>query len=58
LTGTICNESSETSGITHIVSGAYIEKQTATERSEAKVVILTNLLDIVKKTSPLPMNNC
>src|SRR5882762_7798371 len=39
-------------GITHIVFGAYIEKPTATERSEANVAILKNLLDVVEKTSP------
>ncbi len=40
------------SGITHIVFGAYIEKPTATERSEVNVTILKNLLDVVEKTSP------
>ena len=35
------------SGITHIVFGAYIEKPTATERSEVNVAILKNLLDVV-----------
>ena len=34
-------------GITHIVFGAYIEKPTATERSEVNVAILKNLLDVV-----------
>jgi nucleoside-diphosphate-sugar epimerase len=40
------------SGITHIVFGAYIEKPSASERSEANLAILKNLLDIVEKTSP------
>jgi len=40
------------SGITHIVFGAYIERPTATERSEVNVTILKNLLDVVEKTSP------
>ena len=39
-------------GITHIVFGAYIERPTATERSEVNVAILKNLLDVVEKTSP------
>jgi nucleoside-diphosphate-sugar epimerase len=39
-------------GITHIVFGAYIEKPTAIERSEANLAILKNLLDVVEKTSP------
>ncbi len=39
-------------GITHIVFGAYLEKPTATERSEVNVAILKNLLDVVEKTSP------
>jgi nucleoside-diphosphate-sugar epimerase len=39
------------SRITHIVFGAYIEKPTATERSEANVAILKNLLDVVEETS-------
>src|SRR6266478_4893852 len=42
----------QTSGITHIVFGAYIEKPTATERSEVNVAILKNLLDVVEKPSP------
>jgi nucleoside-diphosphate-sugar epimerase len=40
------------SGITHIVFGAYIEKPTATERSEANLAILKNLLDVVEGNSP------
>jgi nucleoside-diphosphate-sugar epimerase len=39
-------------GITHIVFGAYIEEPSATERSEANVAILKNLLDVVETTSP------
>ena len=39
-------------GITHIVFGAYIEKPTATERSEVNVAILKNLLDVVENASP------
>jgi nucleoside-diphosphate-sugar epimerase len=38
--------------ITHIVFGAYIEKQTAREKSEVNVAILRNLLDVVEDTSP------
>src|ERR1700736_3528698 len=34
--------------ITHIVFGAYIEKQTASEKSEVNVAILRNLLDAVE----------
>jgi nucleoside-diphosphate-sugar epimerase len=40
------------SGITHIVFGAYIEKPNATERSQANVAILKNLLDVVEESSP------
>ncbi len=40
------------SGITHIVFGAYVEKPTASERSEANLGILKNLLDVVERTSP------
>ena len=39
-------------GITHVVFGAYIEKQTATERSTVNVAILRNLLDAVEPNSP------
>jgi nucleoside-diphosphate-sugar epimerase len=38
-------------GITHIVFGAYIEKQTAAERAAVNVAILRNLLDAVESTS-------
>ncbi|MBV9997660.1 MAG: SDR family oxidoreductase [Verrucomicrobia bacterium] len=38
-------------GITHIVFGAYIEKPTAAERSEANLAILRNLLDAVEPAS-------
>jgi nucleoside-diphosphate-sugar epimerase len=37
--------------VTHIVFGAYIEKPTAKEKSEANVAILRNLLDVVEETS-------
>jgi nucleoside-diphosphate-sugar epimerase len=40
------------SGVTHIVFGAYVEKPTASERSEANLGILQNLLDVVERTSP------
>jgi nucleoside-diphosphate-sugar epimerase len=39
-------------GITHIVFGAYVEKPTAAERSEANVAMLRNLLDVVEETAP------
>ena len=39
------------SGLTHIVFGAYVEKPTASERSEANLAILKNLLDVVERTS-------
>lgn len=38
--------------VTHIVFGAYIEKQTASEKSAVNVAILRNLLDVVEETSP------
>ena len=38
--------------VTHIVFGAYIEKQTAADKSEFNVAILRNLLDAVEATSP------
>ena len=34
--------------ITHIIFGAYVEKQTAREKSEVNVAILRNLLDVVE----------
>src|ERR1700761_2209509 len=34
--------------VTHIVFGAYIEKQTAREKSQVNVAILRNLLDVVE----------
>ncbi len=40
------------SGLTHIVFAAYIEKPTPSERSEANLAILKNLLDVVEKCSP------
>jgi nucleoside-diphosphate-sugar epimerase len=39
-------------GITHIVFGAYIERPSAAERSQANVAILKNLLEVVEETSP------
>jgi nucleoside-diphosphate-sugar epimerase len=39
-------------GITHIVFGAYLEKPSAAERSEANVAILKHLLDVVEAISP------
>jgi len=38
--------------VTHIVFGAYVEKQTAAEKSTVNVAILRNLLDVVEATSP------
>lgn len=38
--------------VTHIVFGAYIEKDTAAAKSEVNVAILRNLLDAVEATSP------
>lgn len=38
--------------VTHIIFGAYIEKQTAAEKSTVNVAILRNLLDVVEETSP------
>src|ERR1700730_14355550 len=40
------------SEITQIVFGAYIEKPTAIERSEANVAILKTLLYVVEKAAP------
>ena len=40
------------SGITHLVFGAYIERPTAAERSQANLAILKNLLDAVEPASP------
>ncbi|POR41812.1 SDR family oxidoreductase [Methylobacterium sp. V23] len=42
----------EVRDVTHIVFGAYIEKQTAAEKSTVNVAILRNLLDVVEETSP------
>jgi nucleoside-diphosphate-sugar epimerase len=39
--------------VTHIVFGAYIERQSAAEKSEVNVAILKNLLDVVEETSTL-----
>ena len=38
--------------ITHLIFAAYIEKQTAAEKSTYNVAILRNLLDVVEQTSP------
>src|SRR5258708_3104374 len=38
-------------GVTHIVFGAYVEKPSAAERSQANVAILKNLLDAVEESS-------
>lgn len=43
---------SDVKDVTHIVFGAYIEKQTAAEKSEVNVAILRNLLDVVERSSP------
>jgi len=39
--------------VTHIVFGAYIERQSAAEKSEVNVALLKNLLDVVEETSTL-----
>jgi hypothetical protein len=36
--------------VTHIVFGAYVEKDTPGERSAVNVALLLNLLDVVDKT--------
>ncbi len=38
--------------VTHLVFGAYIEKLTPSEKSEANVAILRNLLEVVEVSSP------
>jgi nucleoside-diphosphate-sugar epimerase len=38
--------------VTHVVFGAYIERQTAAEKSSFNVAILRNLMDVVEETSP------
>jgi hypothetical protein len=38
--------------VTHVVFGAYIEKETPTERSAVNVALLRNLLDVVEESSP------
>ena len=40
------------SDVTHIVFGAYIEKETAAEKSTVNVAILRNLLDVVEAAAP------
>jgi nucleoside-diphosphate-sugar epimerase len=39
-------------GVTHVVFAAYIEKQSAAEKSEVNAAILRKLLDAVEATSP------
>ena len=39
-------------GVTHMVFGAYIEKQTAQERSQVNTALLKNLLDVLDKSAP------
>jgi hypothetical protein len=39
-------------GVTHLVFGAYIEKQTAAERSQVNTALLKNLLDVLEKSAP------
>ena len=39
-------------GVTHMVFGAYIEKQTALERSQVNTALLKNLLDVLEKSAP------
>ncbi len=38
--------------VTHVVFGAYVEKDTPTERSTVNVALLRNLLDVVEASSP------
>lgn len=38
--------------VTHVVFGAYVEKETATERSVANVALLRNLMDTVEESAP------
>jgi nucleoside-diphosphate-sugar epimerase len=39
-------------GVTHMVFGAYLEKQTAAERSQVNTALLKNLLDVLQKSAP------
>lgn len=50
--GDVRQKLSSLQGITHIVFGAYIEKQSATEKSAVNVAILRNLVDAVESGSP------
>lgn len=38
--------------VTHVIFGAYIEKNTPGERSAVNVALLRNLLDVLEKTAP------
>jgi nucleoside-diphosphate-sugar epimerase len=38
--------------ITHVIFGAYIEKETAAEKSVVNVALLRNFLDVVEQSSP------
>jgi nucleoside-diphosphate-sugar epimerase len=38
--------------VTHVVFGAYIEKDTPTERSAVNVALLRNLMDVVERSAP------
>jgi nucleoside-diphosphate-sugar epimerase len=38
--------------VTHVVFGAYVEKETPTERSVTNVALLRNLLDTVEESAP------
>ena len=38
--------------VTHVVFGAYVEKETPTERSVANVALLRNLMDTVEESAP------
>jgi nucleoside-diphosphate-sugar epimerase len=38
--------------VTHVVFGAYVEKETPTERSVANVALLRNLMDTVEELAP------
>jgi len=39
-------------GMTHLIFGAYVEKDTPTERSAVNVALLRNLMDAVEASSP------
>src|SRR5258708_9452089 len=38
--------------VTHVVFGAYVEKETPTERSVTNVALLRNLMDAVEESAP------